>query len=118
MASCAQMSQVSFSLLMAEALEILHGLQLASESGLWPCIVESDSQLVVSTIDSGNVPLSDIGLIIEDILDPMKGPLRCKVCFISRKSNMVAHCLDKLGVALEVDCFWIEEVHLVRLRLC
>ncbi|KAK3183021.1 hypothetical protein Dsin_030307 [Dipteronia sinensis] len=80
------------------------------ETGLWPCIVESDSQIVVSLIKSSNVRLSDICLIIGDILDLVNGQLQCKVCFIPRKANMVAYCFVKLGVSLEIDRFWMEEV--------
>ncbi|KAK1556521.1 hypothetical protein Q3G72_006651 [Acer saccharum] len=52
----------------AEALAILKGLQFAKDSGLWHCAIETDAQAVVNLIGSDNIPLSDVGLIISDIL--------------------------------------------------
>ncbi|KAK2649186.1 hypothetical protein Ddye_016675 [Dipteronia dyeriana] len=71
----------------------------------WPCVVESDSQTAVSMINSGNAPLSDTWLIIEDILDILKGHLKCTVNFVSRKANMAVHCLAKLGFMSDCDRF-------------
>ncbi|KAK2652478.1 hypothetical protein Ddye_012363 [Dipteronia dyeriana] len=112
MASCAQVSLVNFSPL-SEALAILRGPGFAIDSGLWPCVVESDSQTVVSMINSGSAPLSDIGLIIEDILDLLKGPLICSVNFISRKANLAAHCLAKHGVVSDLIVFGWRMFHQV-----
>ncbi|KAK2659441.1 hypothetical protein Ddye_005974 [Dipteronia dyeriana] len=78
MVVCAQMSP------MAEALPILCGLHLAYDLGLQSCVVESDYQMVVSMINSSSAPLFDIGLSIEDILNLMKGPLRCSMFHFSK----------------------------------
>ena len=51
-------------------------------------------------INSGSGSLSDIGLIIDDILELVKGPFLCNVCFVPQKANIAAHCLAKLGVSL------------------
>ncbi|KAK2645878.1 hypothetical protein Ddye_021073 [Dipteronia dyeriana] len=66
--------------------------------------------VVVSLINSCSSTLDEIGLIIDDISDLMLSSPQCKVCFISRKANMAAHFLAKIGLSLETDCFWMEEV--------
>ncbi|KAK3230811.1 hypothetical protein Dsin_002692 [Dipteronia sinensis] len=86
------------------------GLCFAYDFGLWPCVVESDSQVVVSLVNSVSSPLDEIGLFINDIVDLMNSSPQCKMCFIPRKANMVAHGLAKLGLSSESDRFWIEEV--------
>ncbi|KAK2637663.1 hypothetical protein Ddye_025458 [Dipteronia dyeriana] len=63
----------------SESVVILRGLHLATNSGLWPFIVEIDSQLVVSMINPGSAPFSEIDLIIDHILDFMNGPLQCRL---------------------------------------
>ncbi|KAK1550678.1 hypothetical protein Q3G72_022938 [Acer saccharum] len=52
----------------AEALATYRGLVFAFDSGLLPCTIEMDAQVVVRIIDSGSVPLSDIGTIISDVV--------------------------------------------------
>ncbi|KAK3211934.1 hypothetical protein Dsin_016640 [Dipteronia sinensis] len=98
MPSCVQVLSVSYSPLMAEALAILWGIRFVRDSGRWPCQIESDSQVVVSLVNSVKVPVADIGLIISDIVKLMDTSPRCVLNFIPRKANMAAHCLAKLGL--------------------
>lgn len=110
MASCAQNLTMAFPPLLAEAVGILRSICFAWESGLSPCLVESDSQVVVSMINSGVAPISNVGLVISDILDLVNASPFCCVCFAPHKANMVAHCLAKLGLSNVFDSFWMEEV--------
>ncbi|KAK2635434.1 hypothetical protein Ddye_030226 [Dipteronia dyeriana] len=105
LASCAQVIQLNYSPVLAEAIAILKGLRFAVESGIWPCMIESDAQVVVSMINSDLLPLDEIGLVINDIVDLLRSLPQFKVCFISRKANMAVHCLAKLGLSLESDLF-------------
>ena len=52
-----------------EALAIWWGLQLALSTGLNTFWVESDAKGVVKSINNGPIPLSEQGLIIQDILE-------------------------------------------------
>ncbi|KAK3217731.1 hypothetical protein Dsin_011701 [Dipteronia sinensis] len=101
MASCAHTLTMTYSPLMSEVLAILQGLHFAFESGLWPCILESDSQVAISLINSNIAHMADIGLIVGDIQNIVIGSPSCKVCFISRKANKVACGLAKLGLSIE-----------------
>ncbi|KAK2634855.1 hypothetical protein Ddye_029647 [Dipteronia dyeriana] len=51
-----------------EAAAILQGLRTSIEHNLLPAVLESDSMKVVNLINSGSCPLSDIGVIISDIM--------------------------------------------------
>ncbi|KAK2645061.1 hypothetical protein Ddye_020256 [Dipteronia dyeriana] len=96
-ASCTQSIYLNYSLVLVESVVVLRGLRFAFKSGIWPCVIESDSQVVVLMVNSGSSPLDEIGLIVDDIADMMNSIPRCRVCFISRKANMAAHYLAKLG---------------------
>ncbi|KAK1552567.1 hypothetical protein Q3G72_019260 [Acer saccharum] len=108
----AQSVMARFFLAMAEALAVYRGLCFARDSGLLPCLVEFDAQMVVKIVNSGSVPLSDIGLLISDILLFLRDHPGCKVVFTSRKNNFVAHGLAKIGFSLSCDKFWMENVPL------
>ncbi|KAK2646527.1 hypothetical protein Ddye_021722 [Dipteronia dyeriana] len=77
-----------------EATAILRGFIFTKESGLLPCVMESDAQVVVNMINSKNAPLSDIGIIIRDIICFLNCNSECKVVFAPRQGNMAAHKLD------------------------
>ena len=109
LASCAQFLSANLSPLMAVALVILRGLRFARESGLWPCVVDSNSQVVVSFLNFAKTPLSDIGILLADILDLVIDSLGCLFNFVPRNANRVAHCLAKIGLSFCANNFWMEE---------
>ncbi|KAK3210463.1 hypothetical protein Dsin_015169 [Dipteronia sinensis] len=78
-----------FSPVISEAWAVLHGLRFALETGLVPCYVETDSQVVVNLLRGGIEPFAEIGLVL--------------------KANTVAHCLAKLALLLVEDRAWLEE---------
>ena len=68
MSSSSQKITTTFFPQVAEAVAISRGLQLAIDSGLTPCMLESDAEVVVKWINNV-VPLcSEIGNVISDIL--------------------------------------------------
>ncbi|KAK2637132.1 hypothetical protein Ddye_031924 [Dipteronia dyeriana] len=75
----------------AEAVAILRGLQLARDSGLWPCSIESDALSVVMLMNSKAIPCAEIGLAIQDILSLVDKLSICEVSFVQRDANMAAH---------------------------
>ncbi|KAK2639502.1 hypothetical protein Ddye_027297 [Dipteronia dyeriana] len=109
MASGAQRVMGGYSVPIAEAIAILKGMQFACNSGLNPCIFESDAHEVVYIINSRVSPLSEIGLIISDIMRLLDGPFNFHVTFAPRSANRVAHGLAKLGLKIVNNLFFIEE---------
>ncbi|KAK3193195.1 hypothetical protein Dsin_024505 [Dipteronia sinensis] len=109
LASGAQTIYASLSALTAEDLAVFRGLIFARDSGLSPGIIEFDAQLVVNLINSGNIPLSVIGLIIHDINQVLSNFPSCRVSFVARLANMAAHSLAKYGLLIASDLFWLEE---------
>ncbi|KAK2645800.1 hypothetical protein Ddye_020995 [Dipteronia dyeriana] len=109
MASSVQSLNVRFPPQMAEAMAIFRGLQFAAETGLVPCVMESDAQVVINLLNSVLAPLSDVGLIIQDIFSFCEKYFSCSFNFVPRHGNMVAHCLAKLGLSSSVDDFWMED---------
>ncbi|KAK3198775.1 hypothetical protein Dsin_022190 [Dipteronia sinensis] len=94
----------------AEALAVHKGLMFARDACLLPCVVETNAQMVVKLIDSDSTPLSDVGIVINDILEFLDCHPIVKVIFASRKTNMTAHRLAKLGFSIDSALFWMEEV--------
>ncbi|KAL5789700.1 hypothetical protein ACOSQ2_004588 [Xanthoceras sorbifolium] len=109
MACCAQQLGVGFSVLIAESMAILRGLQFALSSGLLPALIESDCLLAVSAINSDHVYFFEVGLIIHDIVDLLRCNPGSVVSFIPRSANMAAHHLARFALRLDSDCFWMED---------
>ncbi|KAK3231581.1 hypothetical protein Dsin_003462 [Dipteronia sinensis] len=109
MAFSAQPVLAGYSPIVAEALAIFKGLQFARDTGLVPCCIESDAQVVVNLINSNNVPLTDVGIILADCKLLLEASPGCCVGFASRLANKAAHGLAKLGLSLETNCFWMED---------
>ncbi|KAK3200721.1 hypothetical protein Dsin_024136 [Dipteronia sinensis] len=82
LASSAQRVLAGFSIESAEAMAVCKGLLFAEDSGLLPVLVETDALVVVNFIKSGRAPLSDVGLIIDDILRFLDRNPSCKVAFV------------------------------------
>ncbi|KAI9173820.1 hypothetical protein LWI28_007108 [Acer negundo] len=53
----------------AETLVILRGINLAVDIGLFPVMLESDVLSVVNAIVSKEVPSSEVGVVVQDILN-------------------------------------------------
>ncbi|KAK1587993.1 hypothetical protein Q3G72_019019 [Acer saccharum] len=83
---------------------MLRCLQFARETGLTPSLIKSDAQVVVNIVNSKLIPCSDIVIFIRDISLLLDGS-SCKVAFVSRRANMAAYCLVKMGLTIESDRF-------------
>ncbi|TXG48328.1 hypothetical protein EZV62_027622 [Acer yangbiense] len=68
MVSSAQSISTSFLPQVVEAMALLQGIKFAMDTSLVPAIIESDAKSVVDIIRTGVAPLTDIGVIINDIL--------------------------------------------------
>ncbi|KAL5733291.1 hypothetical protein ACOSQ2_032983 [Xanthoceras sorbifolium] len=86
MASCAQGLDSLFSPPIAEALAILHGLNLAIDTGLLPICVESDAEVIL--VEMGDVE---------------------SLAFVYWKANQVVHHLTKFGLTFINEFVWLED---------
>ncbi|KAL5750327.1 hypothetical protein ACOSP7_024930 [Xanthoceras sorbifolium] len=105
LASSVQRLGVGFSVLVVEIMAILKGLQFAVESGLVPVVLKSDSSLAVSAINGDTVFLSEVGLIIHDVVELLRSIPSSAVRFVPRSANMAAHYLARFALRLDSDCF-------------
>ncbi|KAK2664585.1 hypothetical protein Ddye_003159 [Dipteronia dyeriana] len=101
-----QVLEACFSPQVAEATAILRGFSFAMDSGLLPAVFESDAQVLVDLINSGNVPLDETGTVIVDILRLINSH-NFQVSFAPRSANVLAHSLAKLSFSSE-DRFYLE----------
>ncbi|KAL5828705.1 hypothetical protein ACOSQ3_018173 [Xanthoceras sorbifolium] len=84
-ASSAQRIGVGFSVLVVEAITILKGrLQFTIESGLLPAALEFDSLLAISATNGENFFLSEVGLIIHDVVELLRSNPGSSVIFVPR----------------------------------
>ncbi|KAL5770148.1 hypothetical protein ACOSP7_014302 [Xanthoceras sorbifolium] len=68
MASCAQSLDSCFFPSIVKAMAILRGLRLAIDTSFVLALIESDAKSVVNLILSSFVPLSEIGIVTNEIL--------------------------------------------------
>ncbi|KAH7548552.1 hypothetical protein JRO89_XS14G0163100 [Xanthoceras sorbifolium] len=88
-----------FSPNIGEALAILRGLHLAFDLGFSTVCVESDAASVVKQLSSRAISCSDIGLILDDILDLVVVFSNFSFSSIGRSANKVAHGLAKFALS-------------------
>ncbi|KAL5830557.1 hypothetical protein ACOSQ3_020025 [Xanthoceras sorbifolium] len=109
LASSAQGLDTCFSPQIAEALAIKRDLTLAIETGFIRVCLESDASAVVNLITSRCQPLSDIGVVIVDILSLLNSLVTVSISFIAREANRVVHRLAKFGLSFVDDFVWLED---------
>ncbi|KAK2642676.1 hypothetical protein Ddye_024439 [Dipteronia dyeriana] len=109
-ASSAQSILAGFNTQIAESIAILKELQLALETCFWNCIIESDAQVVVNLINSRLCVNLDVGLIYKDILSLLAKFQVCSVRYVPRRANMATHGLAKLGLSVNLEEVFMEEV--------
>ncbi|KAL5863518.1 hypothetical protein ACOSQ3_001032 [Xanthoceras sorbifolium] len=98
----------NFSPLMAEAIAVRRGLQLAIEFGLSSFLVESDALGVINVISWNLVPCSDMGMVLFDIYCLANSLHVSSFSFVPRLANMVANALAKVALSILSDLFWID----------
>ncbi|KAL5838434.1 hypothetical protein ACOSQ3_015603 [Xanthoceras sorbifolium] len=100
MAALVQSFPLLVSVEVAEAMAILRGIQLASKLGVLPIDVEYDASSMVSMIIAESPSLSDVELVIADILQLKFSLSISQTSFVSRSCNRVAHKLAKFGLSV------------------
>ncbi|KAL5802001.1 hypothetical protein ACOSQ3_033633 [Xanthoceras sorbifolium] len=85
----------------AEATALLNGLHLAIESGFSRLLVESDALNIINYLSLPDPPLSEVGLIISDIL----------ICLLE---SMLSFLLF-LGWLILLPTLWLDLVFLFRM---
>ncbi|KAL5789467.1 hypothetical protein ACOSQ2_004355 [Xanthoceras sorbifolium] len=93
----------------AEAMAILHGIRFAAERGTGPIGVENDSLSLVFVINSKDIPHSDVGLVLSDIIHFFYSLPAISVGFVPRKCNAVAHGLAKFSLCVVEPLHWLED---------
>ncbi|KAK2650531.1 hypothetical protein Ddye_018020 [Dipteronia dyeriana] len=93
--------------LIAEALAVKNGILLALGSGLVPFQIETDSLQLVNILQLGKAPSNDVGNIICKILGLLESIHGWSICHVSRRGNIAAHSLAKLGRSSVSGCFWL-----------
>ncbi|KAL5758416.1 hypothetical protein ACOSP7_021027 [Xanthoceras sorbifolium] len=91
----------------AEAMAILHGVQLALDIRFSPICIEPDTASIVQLISSRTNSFSDVGLVVDDIL-LLLGHLPVFSVFTGRR-NKVAYGLAKLALGLISDSVWVDD---------
>ncbi|KAK0600006.1 hypothetical protein LWI29_010661 [Acer saccharum] len=95
MACFSQVMSATFNAQIAEAVAILKAIQFSRDSGLFPCVLVSEAQVVVNWIVKGGHQDAECGMVLANI-DTLRlevGGL--DVAFTPRKANQVAHILAK-----------------------
>ncbi|KAL5758851.1 hypothetical protein ACOSP7_021462 [Xanthoceras sorbifolium] len=109
LAASAQRLAADFSVMVAEALAVLKGLQCALASSLAPALLETDSLAIVTAVKNPCVYLSEVRLVIADIVDLLGACPGSTVQFVHRSTNSVAHTLSIFTLSLDRDYFWLED---------
>ncbi|KAL5794703.1 hypothetical protein ACOSP7_003297 [Xanthoceras sorbifolium] len=81
----------------------------SSELGFHPVGFESDASSVISSILSRDPPLSEVGLVISDILALVSSLSVSHISFAPRSCNGVAHQLARFSLSIPNFLAWIEE---------
>jgi ribonuclease HI len=84
-----------YSILEAEALALLEGMQAATSQNLETVIFECDSQSVVNAVHAQSGGNSEFSIIISSIKNLLNLHSNFEVKFVRRQANLVAHLLAK-----------------------
>ncbi|KAL5823827.1 hypothetical protein ACOSQ4_021727 [Xanthoceras sorbifolium] len=109
LASCAQGLDSCFSPQIAEALAIKLGLSLTIEIDFTRVCLESDASAVVNLITFCCQRLSEIDIVIADILSLLNSLESVSVSFVAREANRIAHRLAKFGLSFVDGYVWLED---------
>ncbi|KAK3219498.1 hypothetical protein Dsin_013468 [Dipteronia sinensis] len=99
-----QVFDASFTVQVAEAMAILRAIMFSNDCGLYPCVLESDAEVVVNWIKKGSHHDSTSGVILSDISNLSSERNGLSITFVPRKANQVAHSLARN--ALGSSSFW------------
>ncbi|KAK2638423.1 hypothetical protein Ddye_026218 [Dipteronia dyeriana] len=91
------------------AIDVRGGRIGSAKTGLCPCNVESDAEVVVRWINDGSHLDSMCGAILADISLISSEMIGMSFNYVPRQANRVAHMLDQNALLLTDDRFWMEE---------
>ncbi|KAH9721602.1 putative reverse transcriptase/RNA-dependent DNA polymerase [Citrus sinensis] len=97
------------SVVMAEAAAMEWGLQVASSIGVTNGVVESDSLEVVELVNKKSSNMSEVFLVISEILEKQKTFHNFKAQHVLRTWNGIAHALAKLALQRNETVIWLDE---------
>ncbi|KAL5803555.1 hypothetical protein ACOSQ4_031860 [Xanthoceras sorbifolium] len=109
MAASSQNHKSLVTMEVTEAMAMLHGIQFATEMGLRPIGIESDSSSIVSAINSKDISRSDVGLVLSDIIQLIDSLSVIHVVFVPHNCNTVAHSLAKFSLSVVEPLLWLED---------
>ncbi|KAL5762184.1 hypothetical protein ACOSP7_018448 [Xanthoceras sorbifolium] len=90
----------------AEAKALLAGAQMAVDRDLLPLQIESDALNVVNLCKAGDLIRSDLGIIIQDIIDVCCDYDIVSISYVPRNCNMVAHTISKWVIGFNSSTVW------------
>jgi ribonuclease HI len=90
----------------AEALAMFYGVNFCKDLGISKLFVESDAQVVVSSVRNGEADYSRFGHMVDDIRAALSSFPQWKIGHVCRISNRAAHGLAKAAVHKVMDCKW------------
>ena len=89
---------------------MLQGINFAFEACSVPFVVETNALGVVNLVKLETpIVTTNIGLIINDIVDHLHGDFRGSVVYVPREANFVTHTLSKMALDAAEDFFWLED---------
>ena len=101
-----------------EALAAYKAIVFAKELGLSKVVLEGDSSIVMSVLNSSNPGLAPFGLLVQDTLNVAIGFSKLSYSHTKRESNSVAYNLAQLAVNIPNCVIWMEDVPSDVLSFC
>ncbi|XP_030969948.1 uncharacterized protein LOC115990241 [Quercus lobata] len=95
MASLSERIRLPSSVLEVEALAARRGLELVVETGFRNIVLESDSQILITTLREGSYSLSSFGHIVQDIKFIASYVSSINYTHVRRQCNALAHSLAR-----------------------
>ena len=93
-----------------EALAAYKAIVFAKELGLSKVVLEGDSSIVMSVLNSSNPGLAPFGLLVQDTLNVAIGFSKLSYSHTKREGNSVAYNLAQLAVNIPNCLIWMEDV--------
>lgn len=94
----------------AEAVAVIHGLELAIVMGFHLVILEGDSTSVIKKIQVNEVDFSKIGALTCEARRLVTSFWSCSFWWVDREGNRAAYELARFGSRNTGDKFWVKEV--------
>ena len=101
-----------------EALAAYKAIVFAKELGLSKVVLEGDSSIVMSALNSSNPGLAPFGLLVQDTLNVAIGFSKLSYSHTKREGNSVAYNLAQLAVNISNCLIWMEDVPSDVLSFC